>query len=294
MPSRAPARDLSVYHERTRTRGVNPVVYWTVRGRAAAADAHLLPRAADRPGPRAAQGRRAARPEPPQLPRPVRDRHLRRGARPTSWPSRSSSTSAGRPGCSTRSAPSRCAAARPTRRQWRPPACWSSAARWCSSSPRARASARARSASPSAASAAWRFETGAPVVPIAVTGSENTRRGWKVRPAKVKIRLGRPLTFPRVESPSPRLASEVTARIWPCVELQWEWLGGLPPLRKAGDRRRRLDGHRARHPARARGHRGAAGLPHRGPPLSASRSERENERLPGVVLPDEVKVSTRR
>src|SRR4051812_24431621 len=31
MPSSASARDLSVYHERTRTRGVNPVVYWAVR-----------------------------------------------------------------------------------------------------------------------------------------------------------------------------------------------------------------------------------------------------------------------
>jgi glycerol-3-phosphate dehydrogenase (NAD(P)+) len=25
----------------------------------------------------------------------------------------------------------------------------------------------------------------------------------------------------------------VTERIWPCVQLQWEWLGGLPPLRTA-------------------------------------------------------------
>ncbi|MEA2427541.1 MAG: glycerol-3-phosphate dehydrogenase, partial [Thermoleophilaceae bacterium] len=50
---------------------------------------------------------------------------------------------------------------------------------------------------------------------------------------KVKVRLGRPLTFPHVEKPSKSLASEVAARIWPCVELQWEWLGGLPPLRKA-------------------------------------------------------------
>jgi glycerol-3-phosphate dehydrogenase (NAD(P)+) len=45
--------------------------------------------------------------------------------------------------------------------------------------------------------------------------------------------MGRPLTFPRVENASRSLATEVTARIWPCVELQWEWLGGLPPLRKA-------------------------------------------------------------
>src|SRR3954465_5374599 len=53
------------------------------------------------------------------------------------------------------------------------------------------------------------------------------------RPMKVKVRLGRALTFPRVEAASKQLATEVTARIWPCVELQWEWLGGLPPLPKA-------------------------------------------------------------
>ena len=50
---------------------------------------------------------------------------------------------------------------------------------------------------------------------------------------KVHLRFGAPLTFPRVDSPSPFLAGEVTERIWPCVELQWEWLGGLPPLRTA-------------------------------------------------------------
>ena len=77
------------------------------------------------------------------------------------------------------------------------------------------------------------LETGLPVVPIAVLGSERARRGFVFRPVKVKLRCGRPLTFPRVDEPSQSLAAEVTARIWPCVELQWEWLGGLPPLRKA-------------------------------------------------------------
>jgi glycerol-3-phosphate dehydrogenase (NAD(P)+) len=77
------------------------------------------------------------------------------------------------------------------------------------------------------------LETGAPVVPVAVHGTERARRGWRLRPVKVKVRMGRPLTFPRVENASRQLATEVTARIWPCVELQWEWLGGLPPLRKA-------------------------------------------------------------
>src|SRR3954469_2991062 len=77
------------------------------------------------------------------------------------------------------------------------------------------------------------LESGAPVVPVAVHGTERARRGWRIRPVKVKVRMGRPLTFPRARNASPSLAAEVTARIWPCVELQWEWLGGLPPLRKA-------------------------------------------------------------
>src|SRR3954471_17935037 len=70
------------------------------------------------------------------------------------------------------------------------------------------------------------LETGAPVVPIAIMGSDRARRGFKIRPVWVRVRCGRPLTFPRVEHPSPRLAEEVTARLWPCVELQWNWLGG--------------------------------------------------------------------
>src|SRR5215204_413301 len=77
------------------------------------------------------------------------------------------------------------------------------------------------------------LETGAAVLPVAVHGSEQVRRGWKIRPKKVKVRMGRALTFPRTEDPSPALANSVGARIWPVIELQWEWLGGLPPLRKA-------------------------------------------------------------
>src|SRR5215208_4245450 len=77
------------------------------------------------------------------------------------------------------------------------------------------------------------LETGAPVLPIAVQGSEEVRRGWRIRPRKVKLRAGKPLTFPRTERPSPGLAATVADRIWPNIELQWEWLGGLPPLRKA-------------------------------------------------------------
>jgi glycerol-3-phosphate dehydrogenase (NAD(P)+) len=77
------------------------------------------------------------------------------------------------------------------------------------------------------------LETGAAVLPVAVHGTEYVRKGWRIRPRKVKVRAGRALTFPRTENPSPTLANSVGARIWPVIELQWEWLGGLPPLRKA-------------------------------------------------------------
>src|SRR2546421_3148856 len=77
------------------------------------------------------------------------------------------------------------------------------------------------------------LESGAPVVPVAVIGTEDVRKGWRIRPRKVRIRAGRPLRFPRVEHASPQLAGAVTDRIWPCVMLQWEWLGGLAPIRRA-------------------------------------------------------------
>ncbi len=77
------------------------------------------------------------------------------------------------------------------------------------------------------------LESGAAVLPVAVFGSEHVRRGWRIRPRKVTLRAGRAMTFPRTDRPSPSLATTVTSRIWPNIELQWEWLGGLPPLRKA-------------------------------------------------------------
>ncbi len=77
------------------------------------------------------------------------------------------------------------------------------------------------------------LESGVPVVPIAVIGTEDVRKGVRVRPRKVRIRAGRALHFPQVTDASSALATAVTDRIWPCVMLQWEWLGGLPPIRRA-------------------------------------------------------------
>ena len=75
------------------------------------------------------------------------------------------------------------------------------------------------------------LQTGAPVVPVAVLGTEAVRRGWRVRPHRVTLRCGRALSFARVENPTPAEAAAVTDRIWPCVVLQWDWLGGKMPER---------------------------------------------------------------
>jgi glycerol-3-phosphate dehydrogenase (NAD(P)+) len=73
------------------------------------------------------------------------------------------------------------------------------------------------------------LETGTPVAPVALIGTEQVRRGWRIRPRKVRLRVGAPLRFPTVEDCSPTLAAGVTERIWACVRLQWDWLGGAKP-----------------------------------------------------------------
>jgi glycerol-3-phosphate dehydrogenase (NAD(P)+) len=79
------------------------------------------------------------------------------------------------------------------------------------------------------------LETGAPVVPVAIIGTEGIRKGWRIRPRRVSLRCGQSLTFPRPADgvATAHLAREITTRIWPCVELQWEWLGGIAPIRTA-------------------------------------------------------------
>jgi len=70
------------------------------------------------------------------------------------------------------------------------------------------------------------LQSGAPVVPIAVIGTEDVRRGVRIRPRKVRICVGAPLLFPTLERSSPARAASATERIWACVSLQWAWLGG--------------------------------------------------------------------
>jgi glycerol-3-phosphate dehydrogenase (NAD(P)+) len=89
------------------------------------------------------------------------------------------------------------------------------------------------------------LETGARVAPVAVIGTDEVRRGWRIRPRKVRIRCGRPLGFPTAERPSPALAEGVTDRIWACIVLQWEWLGGASAPRPQHEQARLQSAGRA-------------------------------------------------
>ena len=134
------------------------------------------------------------------------------------------------------------------------------------------------------------LQTGVPVLPVAVHGTERVRRGWRIRPRKVRLRMGPPVTFPRSEDPSPALAATVTGRIWPNIELQWEDIGGLPPVRRAAVIGAGSWGT-AMAVLLARGGLEVQ-LGTRSPAQAeAMEAERENERyLPGVRLPDSVRV----
>ena len=232
MQSGGPPRPLSIYHERTRRRGVNPIVYWIVRAvlqpilqiyfRTARIGRGHVPK---RGGVLLAPNHRSFL-DPfligTCIPRPIyfmAKQEMFRG-RFRSWALNCCGAFPVRRGESDEEAME---TARLLVEQGKVVVVFPEGTRIRSGSLGAPKSGVGRLA----------LETGAPVVPIAVIGSDRARRGWRVRPVKVRIRLGRPLTFPVVETPSAHLAREVTARIWPCVELQWEWLGGLPPLRKA-------------------------------------------------------------
>jgi glycerol-3-phosphate dehydrogenase (NAD(P)+) len=92
------------------------------------------------------------------------------------------------------------------------------------------------------------LQTGAPVAPIAVIGTEDVRRGWRIRPRRVRIRVGSPLLFPMAADSSPARAAAVTERVWDCVSLQWAWLGGAVEPREDGEHTRGEPARRRRAP----------------------------------------------
>ena len=135
------------------------------------------------------------------------------------------------------------------------------------------------------------LETGAAVAPVAVHGSELVRRGWRIRPRKVKLRVGRPLTFPRTEHPSPALAATVTGsdlaqRRAPVGVAR----RSAAAAQGRGDRRREL-GHRDGRAAGSRRTRGPARDPLPGEGGGDRRqAARTLATCPGRRLPETVAV----
>jgi glycerol-3-phosphate dehydrogenase (NAD(P)+) len=138
------------------------------------------------------------------------------------------------------------------------------------------------------------LETGAAIVPVAITGTEDIRKGWRIRPRKVRIRFGRALTFPRpVEgTASPNLAAEITSRVWSCVKLQWEWLGGVAPLRTAAVVGAGSWGTAAAVLLARGGASVRLGCRTTDQTRELARVRRNPRYLPGVELPDAVEVTT--
>jgi 1-acyl-sn-glycerol-3-phosphate acyltransferase len=118
------------------------------------------------------------------------------------------------------------------------------------------------------------LETGVPVVPVAIFGTESLRNGWRVYPHKVRVRAVAPLAFQRTESPSQLLAATVTNRIWPSVALAWESLGGQPSAQPEPEPE-----WPAMEPSRR--------IFVRNPQLIQRRFGRDHERVPAGAKPDD-------
>lgn len=74
------------------------------------------------------------------------------------------------------------------------------------------------------------LECGVPVVPVAIHGTEAVRRGWRIRPHKVRALAGPALHFPHSERPEREQVNDATDAIWREVNRQWESLGGAPAI----------------------------------------------------------------
>lgn len=70
------------------------------------------------------------------------------------------------------------------------------------------------------------LESGAPVVPVAIQGSETVRRWKRFRFPKVTVQFGEPLRFPAEEAPSRERQLEVAQQIFAPVRAMYEELSG--------------------------------------------------------------------
>jgi len=72
------------------------------------------------------------------------------------------------------------------------------------------------------------LESGAPVIPLAISGTQDIRKGILLRPRRVRVIAGCPLEFSSEQRSSPALAESVTGEVWQAVSALWQSLGGAP------------------------------------------------------------------
>lgn len=72
------------------------------------------------------------------------------------------------------------------------------------------------------------LESGAPVVPVAIQGSEKVRRWKRFRFPRVTVRFGEPIEFPTEATPSRERQLEVAERIFAPVREMYGALSGRP------------------------------------------------------------------
>jgi 1-acyl-sn-glycerol-3-phosphate acyltransferase len=70
------------------------------------------------------------------------------------------------------------------------------------------------------------LESGAPVVPVAIQGSEKVRRWKRLSFPKVTVRFGEPLRFPTEEGPNRERQLEVAQQIFAPVRAMYDELSG--------------------------------------------------------------------
>ena len=77
------------------------------------------------------------------------------------------------------------------------------------------------------------LETGAPVIPVAVIGTEAVRRGWRIRPRKVRIRAGRAAELPARGPPVAALAARSPTASGPASSCSGSGWAARRALRRA-------------------------------------------------------------
>jgi glycerol-3-phosphate dehydrogenase (NAD(P)+) len=74
------------------------------------------------------------------------------------------------------------------------------------------------------------LEVGAPIVPVAIIGTERVRRRFWLAPDKITVRAGAPTEVEADPDFTPNQARELTEQVWQDVERLWRSIGGEPTL----------------------------------------------------------------